>query len=77
LAKAEKPFFVHLCYTASHFPLHAFPEDIARYRGKYSDGYLAMHKRRHKRQAELGLFPSLPKLSAPENKKGDLRKEHR
>ncbi|MGZ0172310.1 MAG: hypothetical protein ACKVHE_22440, partial [Planctomycetales bacterium] len=27
-AKGAKPFFVHLCYTAPHFPLHAFPEDI-------------------------------------------------
>ncbi|MCA9069883.1 MAG: arylsulfatase, partial [Planctomycetaceae bacterium] len=75
-AKGNEPFFVHLCYTAPHFPLHAFPEDIARYRGKYSDGYLAMRKRRHKRQAELGLFESLPKLSAPENKKGDYRYDY-
>lgn len=75
-AKGEKPFFVHLCYTAPHFPLHAFPKDIARYRGKYEDGYLAMRERRHKRQAELGLFPSQPKLSAPENKKGDYRYDY-
>ena len=63
-AKGDKPFFVHLCYTAPHFPLHAFAEDIERYRGKYSDGYLAMRERRHKRQAELGLFASVPKLSS-------------
>lgn len=75
-AKGGKPFFVHLCYTAPHFPLHAFPDDIARYRGKYSDGYLAMRERRHKRQAELGLFTSLPRLSAPENKKGDYRYDY-
>jgi len=75
-AKDEKPFFVHLCYTAPHFPLHAFAEDIERYRGKYSDGYLAMRERRHKRQAELGLFASLPKLSAEEDKKGDYRYDY-
>ncbi|MDP7288370.1 MAG: arylsulfatase, partial [Phycisphaerae bacterium] len=76
LAKGDKPFFVHLCYTAPHFPLHAIAEDIESYRGKYSDGYLAMRERRHKRQAELGLFASLPKLSAEEDKKGDYRYDY-
>ena len=75
-AKGAKPFFVHLCYTAPHFPLHAFPEDIERYRGKYSGGYLAMRERRHKRKAELGLFAASPKLSALENKKGDYRYDY-
>ena len=75
-AQGDKPFFAHLCYTAPHFPLHAFEEDIERYRGKYSDGYLAMRERRHKRQAESGLFPSLPKLSAEEDKKGDYRYDY-
>lgn len=75
-AEGDKPFFVHLCYTAPHFPLHAFAEDIERYRGKYSDGYLAMREQRHKRQAELGLFESLPKLSAEEDRKGDYRYDY-
>jgi len=75
-AAGDQPFFVHLCYTAPHFPLHAFAEDIERYRGMYSDGYLAMRRRRHKRQAELGLFTSLPRLSAPENRKGDFRYDY-
>jgi arylsulfatase A-like enzyme len=75
-AKGDKPFFVHLCYTAPHFPLHAFAEDIERYRGKYADGYLAMREQRHKRQATLGLFASLPTLSAEEDKKGDYRYDY-
>ena len=29
----------HLCYTAPHFPLHALDEDVAKYRGKYRDGW--------------------------------------
>jgi arylsulfatase len=28
------PFFLYLAYTAPHWPLHALPEDIERYRGK-------------------------------------------
>ena len=28
-SRAKQPFFVHVCYTAPHFPLHAKPKDIA------------------------------------------------
>ena len=27
-SKKENPFFLHICYTAPHYPLHAKPEDI-------------------------------------------------
>jgi len=50
------PFFLHLCYTAPHFPLHALPEDIARYRGKYRDGWDRLRGRRFAKQKELGIF---------------------
>ena len=30
---AKQPFFVHVTYTAPHYPLHAKPKDIAKYRG--------------------------------------------
>jgi arylsulfatase len=39
----EEPFFLYLAYTAPHWPLHALPEDIAKYRaptwkaGMFSD----------------------------------------
>ncbi len=75
-AKADEPFFVHLCYTAPHFPLHAFDEDIERYRGKYSDGYHAMRERRHRRQTELGLFESTPRLSPADKKMGGYRYDY-
>lgn len=76
LANGEKPFFVHLCYTAPHFPLHAFPSDMEPYRGKYSGGYHVMRQQRHARQSQMGLFSKLPKLSAPENKQGDYRYDY-
>jgi arylsulfatase A-like enzyme len=53
----SKPFFLHLCYTAPHFPLHAKPADIAKYRGKFTHGWDAERERRFARQKELGLFP--------------------
>ncbi len=50
------PFFLYAAYTAPHWPLHAFPEDIARYRGRYLDGWDALRDTRHARLKELGLL---------------------
>ena len=65
-----KPFFLHLCYTAPHFPLHAKPADIAKYRGKFAHGWDVERERRFAKQKELGLFPSNAQISprAPEAK---------
>lgn len=75
-SKGEQPFFIHLCYTAPHFPLHALPEDIARYRGKYDQGYDALREAREKRQVELGLFEKQPKLSPADPKRGDFKYDY-
>lgn len=58
------PFLLHLAYTAPHFPLQAPPEDIAKYRGRFRDGWDAMRARRHARQLELGLLDPAWPLSA-------------
>lgn len=50
-----KPFFLYMAYTSPHWPLHALPEDIARYRGKYKSGWDELRKRRHARMIEMGL----------------------
>ena len=52
----EQPFFLYLAYTAPHWPLHALPEDIARYDGRYSQGYDATRRARVERLRELGLL---------------------
>jgi len=52
----KQPFFLYLAYTAPHWPLHAPPEDIARYRGRYIDGWPALRKKRYARLLELGLI---------------------
>lgn len=59
----DKPFFLHLCYTAPHFPLHAKPADIAKYRGKFTHGWDVERERRFAKQKELGLFPRDAQLS--------------
>ena len=35
----EQPFFLYLAFTAPHDPLMAWPEDIAKYKGKNNQGY--------------------------------------
>jgi arylsulfatase len=58
-----KPFFLYVAYNAPHYPLHARPADIDRYRGTYMDGWDALRERRYARQQELGLFDKPPALS--------------
>jgi len=50
-----KPFFQYLAFHAPHFPLHALPEDIAKYSDKYLDGWEKMREARFARQKEMGL----------------------
>lgn len=64
--KTDEPFFLHVCYTAPHYPLHALPEDIAKYRGKYKDGWENLRQARHQRQIEMGLIDPAWKLPGPE-----------
>jgi arylsulfatase A-like enzyme len=55
-ARAAKPFFLYLAYTAPHWPLHAWPADIAKYRGKYRVGWDEARAARYRRQLELGII---------------------
>ncbi|MEM6347152.1 MAG: sulfatase-like hydrolase/transferase [Bacteroidota bacterium] len=54
-SKNEDPFFLHLTYTAPHYPLHAWPEDIAKYRGKFRQGWTKMREERYAKQIAMGL----------------------
>jgi arylsulfatase len=55
-AEDEAPFFVYVAHTAPHWPLHAKPEDLTKYEGKYRRGWDHLRERRFRRQVELGLF---------------------
>lgn len=52
----KQPFFLYLAYNAPHYPLHALPEDIAKYKGVYDVGYAAIRKARWEKQVALGLM---------------------
>ena len=54
-AKSNKPFFLYVAYTAPHWPLHAPPEVVARYRGRYATGWDALREERHKRMIAMGI----------------------
>ena len=63
--KKENPFFMYVAHIAPHWPLHAKPEDIAKYQGKYMDGWEATRKKRYEKMLELGVIPPNTKLSKP------------
>ena len=50
-----KPFFLYVPYTAPHWPMHALPEDIAKYKGRYDGGWDALRAERHRRMIKMGL----------------------
>jgi len=64
----DKPFFHYIAFIAPHFPLHALPEDIARYRDKYLAGWEEMRESRFARQKGMGV--SSTTLSALEREVG-------
>lgn len=61
--RRTEPFFLYVAYTAPHAPLHALPEDIARYRGKYRIGWDAVRERRYRRMIDLGIIDARWTLS--------------
>ena len=62
-AQANKPFFLYVSYTAPHWPLHALPEDIQKYQGRYNQGWDALRAARHKRMIDLGVVEARWKRS--------------
>lgn len=51
----DKPFLHYIPFIAPHFPLHALPQDIAKYRDKYLAGWEAMRAARFAKQKEMGI----------------------
>jgi arylsulfatase len=51
----DRPFFHFVAFTAPHFPLQALPEDIAKYRDRYLEGWDVMRNARYAREKEMGI----------------------
>ncbi|MFM9376435.1 sulfatase-like hydrolase/transferase [Gordonia sp. VNK21] len=57
----DKPFFLYFAHIAMHGPHQVKDEDLARYRGKYAQGWDEVRRRRFERQVQSGLFdPGTP-----------------
>jgi arylsulfatase len=54
---SKKPFYLYVAFNAPHAPLHALPEDYAKYKGRYNMGWDKMRDARIAKQKELGLLP--------------------
>src|SRR6185436_8541587 len=59
---SKEPFFMYVAYTAAHWPMHALPEDIAKYKGVYDRGYASLRQERYARMKEMGLLDPSWKL---------------
>lgn len=73
-AKAGKPFFIHLAFNSPHYPLHAWPEDIAKYRGQYKMGWEELRRQRYARQIAMGVVDSKYALSPTDSQSYDFAK---
>lgn len=59
----DKPVFLYVAYTTAHWPMHALPHDIAKYKGRYDGGFAPTRKERYERMLKMGLIDSTTKLS--------------
>jgi len=59
----EAPFFTYVAYTAPHWPLHAKPDDIERYRGRFAKGWDVMRDEKYERMRSMKLLDPLWGLS--------------
>lgn len=64
--RPDRPFFTYLAFGATHAPHQAPPEHLAKYRGRFDDGWDAARHRWFERQLERGIVPSGTQL-APRN----------
>jgi len=74
---ADKPFFMYVAYTAAHWPMHALPQDIEKYKGKYDAGYHAFRAQRFEKMKKLGLVKEGWELSPPPSEWDDVPDDQR
>jgi arylsulfatase len=67
----DKPFFMHVCYTAPHWPLHARPEDIERYCGTYRKGWDHFRTARHEELKGQGVVDARWEISPRDEESRD------
>jgi arylsulfatase len=68
----DKPFFLYIAFTAAHWPMHALPEDIAKYQGMYDKGYDSIRQSRFEKAAKLGLIDPKQPMTPLNAKWGEI-----
>jgi arylsulfatase A-like enzyme len=66
-----KPFFLYMAYNAPHYPLQAPEADIAKYRGRYKQGWEVVRQARVKKMRAIGLLSATAEASSSEGYKLD------
>ncbi len=74
-ADDNQPFFLYLTYTAPHWPMHAWPEDVKKYRGKYANGWDRLREDRLARMRKMGLIKPGWQLSGHDRLRWDILPE--
>jgi arylsulfatase len=60
---ADRPFFLYVAYTAPHWPLHALPGEIGKYKGRFDEGWDRLREKRLRRMIEMGIIAPHWRLS--------------
>lgn len=64
--RPDRPFFAYLAFGATHAPHQAPPAHLAKYRGRFDEGWDVVRERWFARQLELGVIAAGTRL-APRN----------
>ena len=64
--RPDRPFLAYLPFGATHAPHQSPPDYLAKYRGRYDEGWDVVRERWYRRQLELGVIPQGTRL-APRN----------
>lgn len=59
----DKPFFAYYATAATHAPMHANPDWIARFRGQFDQGWDRMREETFERQKRMGIIPPNTRLT--------------
>jgi arylsulfatase len=60
---SEKPFFLYFATGATHVPHHVSQDWIAKYKGKFDEGWDVLRQRTFDRQKQLGVIPANAELT--------------
>ena len=52
---SDQPFFEYVAFITPHFPLHALPQDIAKYKETYRVGWDVIRQKRYEKMKQIGL----------------------